>query len=145
MGREEFGQLAERSRKGLRYTRGFVATRLVMASGGDYFDTTSIRNIEEGKREITDELYEWLIGILGLDRDEAHAALWGLPEGITLEDIRELRRTASERRAARQKAATRAATPEGAAASAPGASSDLGKASELYLTISPATAEPEAA
>jgi hypothetical protein len=108
MGREEFGQLAERNRKALHHTRGFVATRLVIASGGSYFDTTSVRNIEEGKREITEDLYEWLISILGLDRDEAHAALVGLPEGITLEDIRELRRTASERTAARELAGSRA-------------------------------------
>jgi hypothetical protein len=151
MGREAFGRYARERREALHYTRGHVATRLVIASGGDYFDTTSVRNIEEGKRELTDpngnplDLYEWLIEILSMDRDEAHAALRGLPEGISVEDIRELRRTASERRAARPTAATRAATPEGAAASATGSSSDLGKASELYLTISPAPAEPEAA
>jgi transcriptional regulator with XRE-family HTH domain len=92
MGREAFGQYAERRRKALSYSRGHVATRLVIASGGNYFDTTSVRSIEEGRREITPDLYEWLIEILDLDPDEAHAALFGLPEGITVEDIKELRR-----------------------------------------------------
>ena len=151
MGREAFGRYARERREALHYTRGHVATRLVIASGGDYFDTTSVRNIEEGKRELTDpngnplDLYEWLIEILSMDRDEAHAALRGLPEGISVEDIRELRRTASERTAARLMAADRAASPEGAAVSASGSSLELGKPSGLYLTISPAPAEPEAA
>jgi hypothetical protein len=98
MGREAFGRYAEQRRKALGYRRGHVATRLVIASGGDYFDTTSVRNIEDGKRELTDpsgnplDLYEWLIEILSMDPDEAHAALYGLPEGITVEDIKELRR-----------------------------------------------------
>ena len=115
MGREAFGRYARERREALHYTRGHVATRLVIASGGDYFDTTSVRNIEEGKRELTDpngnplDLYEWLIEILSMDRDEAHAALRGLPEGISVEDIRELRRTASERTAARELAGRRAA------------------------------------
>ena len=57
MSREEFGRFAERRRKALGYKRGHVATRLVIASDG-YFDTISVRNIEEGKREIIDDLYE---------------------------------------------------------------------------------------
>jgi len=144
MGREDFGRYAEQRRKDLHHSRGFVATRLVMASGGDYFDTTSVRNIEEGKREITEDLYEWLIGILSMDRDEAHAALFGLPEGITVEDIRELRRTASERHAARLMAADRAAL-EGASSAAPASSSS--DPEDLMRACAPSAGQslPEAA
>jgi len=58
--------------------------------------------------------------VLEIDPDEAHAALFGLPEGITLEDIKELRRTASERAATRRMtAAGRVASLEGARSAAP--------------------------
>jgi len=117
MGREAFGQYAERRRKALRYTKGHVATRLVIASGGNYFDTSSVRSIEEGRRDITPHLYEWLTDILDLDPDEAHAALFGLPEGITVEDIKELRRQ-SGRVTTRREAASRVASHEGVNAAA---------------------------
>jgi hypothetical protein len=119
MGREAFGKYTERRRKALSYSRGRVATRLVLASGGNYFDTTSVRMIEEGRREITPHLYEWLIEILDMDPDEAHAAFFGLPEGITVEDIKELRRQ-SGRVTTRREAASRVESPdEGATAANP--------------------------
>jgi transcriptional regulator with XRE-family HTH domain len=123
MGRDLFGRLAQQRRKQLGYTRGFVATRLVIASGGAYFDTTSIRNIEEGKREITPDLYEWLIDILDLDPDEAHAALFGLPEGITVEDIKELRRQSG--RVTTRRLAARAGSPRGGQDAATGPRTSL--------------------
>lgn len=138
MGREAFGQYARERREALRYTRGHVATRLVMASGGDYFDTTSVRNIEEGKRELTDprgnplDLYEWLIEILSMDPDEAHAALLGLPEGITVQDIKELRRDPG-RLATRVTAAGRVALHEGARSAAPSLKNDQGEPGTLYF------------
>lgn len=91
MGREAFGHLVGERRKELHLSRGFIATRLVLASGGDYFDSTSVRNIEEGKREITEELFAWLVEMLKMDRDEADEALGRWPEGITAEEVRELR------------------------------------------------------
>jgi len=141
MGREAFGRFAEQRRKALGYKRGHVATRLVLASGGDYFDTTSVRNIEEGKREITDDLYEWLSEILRLDPDEAHAALRGLPEGITVEDIKELRRDLSERLAARGAAVSRAGAEGASAAAHPLA--EQAKTTKLYSPLS--ADEPAAA
>jgi hypothetical protein len=142
MGREAFGRYAEQRREALGMGKGDVATRLVLASGGKYFDTTSVRNIEEGKREITDDLYEWLIVILSMDRDEAHTALWPLPEGITVEDIKELRRD-SERLTTRRMAAQTGSHDEGAYAAASGSLSDQGKATKLYSPVS--APEPAAA
>jgi transcriptional regulator with XRE-family HTH domain len=118
--RVAFGQLVkrERQRQGLSLNR--LGNRIGELSDGTLLDGTGVRSIEEGKRAIEDapELYERVVTVLGLDRDEAHAALWPLPEGITLEDIRELRRD-SERVTARREAASRAASHEGASAANP--------------------------
>jgi len=140
MGREEFGRLVDRKRKERALSQGRLAVRIGELSGGRYLDPTGVRNLIQGRREIDEELFERLVAVLDIDRDEAHAALGWWPEGVTVEDIRELR-AASELRAARLMAAERAAL-EGAAASAAGSSLEQGTTSGLYLTISPASAEP---
>jgi transcriptional regulator with XRE-family HTH domain len=116
--RAAFGQLVKRKRQEQRLSLGRLAIRIGELSDGTYLDARAAQNIEEGKRAIEDdpELYERVVVVLGLDRDEAHAALWPLPEGITLEDIRELRRD-SGRVTTRREAASRVESPdEGASA-----------------------------
>jgi hypothetical protein len=112
--RRAFGRLVKRERKTQGLSLGLVGIRIGELSDGTYLDGTGVRSIEEGYRAIEDdpELYERVVTVLSLDRDEAHAAWWPLPEGIDLEDIRELRRTASERTAARELAGSRAAADQ---------------------------------
>jgi hypothetical protein len=115
--RVAFGQLVkrERLRQRPKLSLNRLGNRIGELSDGTLLDGTAVRSIEEGKRAIEDdpELYERVVTVLGLDRDEAHAALWPLPEGITLEDIRELRRD-SERLTTRRMAASRVGSHEGA-------------------------------
>jgi transcriptional regulator with XRE-family HTH domain len=113
--RAAFGRLVKRKRQEQGLSLGRLAIRIGELSDGTYLDARAAQNIEEAKRAIEDdpELYERVVTVLGIDRDEAHAALWPLPEGITLEDIRELRRD-SERLTTRRMAASRVGSHEGA-------------------------------
>jgi hypothetical protein len=113
--RQTFGRLVKQERKRQGLSLGLLGIRIGELSDGTYLDGTGVRSIEEGTRAIEDdpELYERVVVVLSLDRDEAHAALWPLPEGISLEDLRELRRIASERTAARELAGSRAAVQRG--------------------------------
>jgi transcriptional regulator with XRE-family HTH domain len=113
--RVAFGQLVKRERKRQGLSLNRLGNRIGELSDGALLDGTAIKSLEEGRRAVEDdpELYERVVTVLGLDRDEAHAALWPLPEGITLQDIRELRRD-SERLTTRRMAASRVASHEGA-------------------------------
>jgi len=122
MGRQDFGRLVRRKRTEKGLSLGLLGIRIGELPSGAYLDATGVRTLENGGRAIEDdqELYERVVSVLEIDPDEAHAALFGLPEGITLEDIKELRRTASERAATRAlTAANRVASLEGARSAAP--------------------------
>jgi len=137
MGRQDFGRLVRRKRTEKGLSLGLLGIRIGELPSGAYLDATGVRTLENGGRAIEDdlELYERVVSVLEIDHDEAHAALCGLPEGITLEDIKELRRTASERAATRAKAASRVAALEGARSAAPHFVSDQGEPEILYFYV----------
>jgi len=112
--RVAFGQLVKRERERQQLSLAKLGFRIGELADGTVLDGAAVRSLENGGRAIEDdpELYERVVAALNLDRDEAHMALWPLPEGITVEDIRELRRTASERTAARELAGSRAAADQ---------------------------------
>jgi|GEM_PF-3287486 len=142
MGAKEFGQLVTDRMEELGLSQNRLASRIGELEDGRIFDATQVRMLREGRRRLDHPLVARLIQVLGLDADPAvemqaweAAGLW--PPGLSAEDVTDL----SERRAARLMAAERAAL-EGAAASAAGSSLEQGTTSGLYLTISPASAEP---
>ncbi len=139
MGRQDFGRLVRRKRTEKGLSLGLLGIRIGELPSGAYLDATGVRTLENGGRAIEDdqELYERVVSVLEIDPDEAHAALFGLPEGITLEDIKELRRTASELLATRRMtAAGRVASPaEGARSAAPQSATDRGEQTTLYFYV----------
>lgn len=140
MGREEFGRLVDRKRKERSLSQGRLAVRIGELSGGRYLDPTGVRNLIQGRREIDEELFERVIAVLEIDRDEAHAALGWWPEGVTVEEIKELRRD-SELRAARLMVATRAAQrAEGASSAA--TLSPLSDPNDLMPSCAPSAGQP---
>jgi transcriptional regulator with XRE-family HTH domain len=140
MGREEFGQLVDRKRQERGLSQGRLAVRIGELSGGRYLDPTGVRNLIQGRREIDEELFERVIAVLEIDRDEAHAALGWWPEGVTVEEIKELRRD-SERRAARMVAVGRVAQPsEGVDLTAPLSSSS--ESDDLMRSCAPSAGQP---
>jgi transcriptional regulator with XRE-family HTH domain len=135
MGRLEYGQLVkrERQRRGLSLAK--LGFRIGELPDGTYLDGSAVRLLESGGRAIENDpdLYDRVNTVLSIDRDEADVALGRLPEGIDLDDIRELR-AASERRATRVTAAGRVASRvEGA----PAAASSISDPEDLMRSCAP--------
>jgi len=134
-----FGEMVDEGVRRKGWSDYQLSAAIGLLPGEKAFNATQVRRLRRGeRRNVTHDLVAKLIELLDLDPPQAwHAAgLW--PPGLEPEDIADL----SERRAARLTAASRAASLEGAAASASGSSLEQGTTSGLYLTISPASAEP---